>query len=404
MSKELFYFNPTCEMAVANGHHSYTPPTHLQQFEQQLETIPCFFADEEDFVLTRKKVSPEFIETLQKFGFKVPQFIQTPDGLNADLLPIEQLRPWGWSPAVHQVLKPFKSLCHPDWQQHPMQQWEAHHRLLLSRETGFRLLLQVIDLKCGNYDLIEIPAQPVKITTLSEIENINRQLQPPTLLKTPWSASGRGLFKIRDLNEKAEQNPWVISKLKQQGFLFAEPFLNKVTDLSFHFFIEKDSVTYLGYNFFETDSAGQFRGCYTDFPNPLPAEATFLNDVINQGAQILKDSLIKLNIAGIYQGPAGIDALLFKNSKQQIRLHPCIEINLRHSMGLLNIHLRKHIHPLKKGKWQISMINKTQWDRLLQFHNQNNPQLEDGLIANELVALTPPPADKGFMAWLQLED
>jgi hypothetical protein len=287
---------------------------------------------------------------------------------------------------------------------HPMHKWQPHHRLLLSRETGYKLLEKALELTDNSLNLIEIPALPLKLTTLLDVEKVIETIPPPALLKTPWSASGRGLFKIRDIHEHAETNVWVKSKLKQQGFMYAEPYLDKITDLSFHFQIEPDSVRYLGYNFFETLPSGQFSGCYTHLPYDQLIDETLIMEAIEQGAYLLKKALANLKINADYQGPAGVDAMLFRNKLNQIKLQPCIELNLRHSMGLLNIQLRKRIHPAKRGKWKISILNAGEWHQMDQKYNKpSGSNLEDGYIAKGIVALTSPPIEKGIMVWLQLE-
>lgn len=391
-------------MAVANNQVSYMPPAHLRQFENDLATLPAYFAEGNDVVLIREEIAASFTDQQSSLGFIMPSFVRFPDEIAQSTLPLKALCPWGWSPAVHKILKPFEPLCHDQWFLNPMHPWKTNHRLLLSRETGYRLLAEIDASGDKCYDLVEIPALPKKLSTLPEIENVIHFIKPPALLKTPWSASGRGLFKIRDDNEHAENNLWVRSKLKQQGFLFAESYLDKILDLSFHFRIDNEDVRYIGYNFFETDESGQFLGCYTNMPTNAMVDESLLMDAIEQGSQILKKALVKSGLNHQYQGPVGVDALLFRNKQNQIKLHPCIEVNLRHSMGLLNIHIRKYIHPTKQGKWQISMMDQNTWDEMGKINKiASDSNLEDGLIAKGIIGLTPAPQKKGFMAWMQME-
>lgn len=404
METSLYYFNPTCEMAVANGQVSYMPPLHLRKFSQDLSALPTFFAHSQDVVLTHTPLPVAYTDHLGGLGFSLPQFIQQPEGIEAFRLPLSGLKPWGWSPAVHHQLKPYKLLTDAAWQQHPMSKWQPGHRMLLSRTSGYQLLKTIQQLLSPNYDLVEIPSLPVKVSSLQDIELLPETLPPPALLKTPWSASGRGLFKIRDRNEQAEKNAWVKSKLKQQGFLLAEPFLDKMVDLSFHFMIGKEEVSYLGCNFFETDASGQFLGCYTHFPPAAFIDHSLLTQMIEQGAHLIHAALRAMNLNNHYQGPAGVDAMVFLNGSGQPRLHPAIELNLRYSMGLLNLHLRRRIHPEANGKWRIAMTDQKQWQQLDESHNKKmDSMLNDGYIARGVVALTPPPAEKGFMAWLSME-
>lgn len=404
MEASLYYFNPTCEMAVANGQVSYMPPLHLRKFSRDLSALPTYFARSQDVILTHTPLPTAFTDHLSGLGFSLPQFVQQPEGIDTFRLPLSGLKPWGWSPAVHHQFRPYKLLTDRGWQQHPMSQWQPGHGMLLSRASGYELLKTIQQHHSPNFDLVEIPSLPVKVSSLREIESLPKTLPPPVLLKTPWSASGRGLFKIRDLNEQAEENAWVQSKLKQQGFLLAEPFLDKTADLSFHYMIGKEDVTYLGCNFFETDASGQFLGCYTHLPPAAIIDHTLLHQVMEQGSQLILSALKAMNLHNRYQGPAGVDALIFRNASGKLRLHPAIELNLRYSMGLLNLHLRKRIHPKASGKWRIAMTDQKQWQQLEESHNKKPaPTLEDGYIARGIVALTPPPAEKGFMAWLSME-
>jgi hypothetical protein len=72
---DVYYFNPTCELAVANGSFSYMPPHLLQEMERDLSILPFAFAHESDIVLTDNPPSPDFKMRLQNAGFAVPKFI-----------------------------------------------------------------------------------------------------------------------------------------------------------------------------------------------------------------------------------------------------------------------------------------------------------------------------------------
>ena len=68
----VFYFNPTCELAVANGEFSYMPPKLLREFEEDCSILPFVFATPDDVVLTDKKPSAAFTKKLTEAGFELP--------------------------------------------------------------------------------------------------------------------------------------------------------------------------------------------------------------------------------------------------------------------------------------------------------------------------------------------
>ena len=91
----IYYFNPTCELAVANGSFSYQPPLLLQEMERDLSALPFAFCTENDFVLTENHPSDDFLQKMRIVGFALPRFCciaeleAFPDGT------FESIRPLG---------------------------------------------------------------------------------------------------------------------------------------------------------------------------------------------------------------------------------------------------------------------------------------------------------------------
>lgn len=387
---KLFLFNPTCEMAVVNGSPSYMPPAHLRGFEQDLSLIPMWLASEDDAILLNEEPPTDFISTINNWGVSTPQFI------TYDKLADYDLHPWGWSPAVHKILAPFKH----EGSNNPMSEWKPEHKRLLSRFTGLDLINAIFD-DAASLENIEIPQIPVEITSLEHLAQLEANMSSPILLKTLWSASGRGLFKIRSRAEEAASNAWVISRLKQQGALLAEPFLEKVRDVSFHFWSSAEGLEYRGLSIFETDAAGRFMGCYIrQEPDSSLHDFPFQKS-IEQAVELLQKGLEAIRLRDKYHGPIGIDGILFKNKAGKIKLHPAIEINLRYSMGLVNLRLASYIAPSSSGYWLIKKLKAGEWKSM---EEQNPPLTKDVRLCSGVFPLTPPPLIEGYMAFLNLQE
>lgn len=440
MTSRLFYFNPTCEMAVLNGSRTYTPPRHLRDFEKELSLIPMWLASAEDIVLTEKGCSADFIDTIRNWGVQAPQFLLFSEGgadsvrnigtssvlcgdtKGATNLPEDcaeetlaaddishlrknraclsagsgiELHPWGWSPAVHRKLEPFKA---SNWD-HPMAEWKEDHKLLLSRFTCNELIGAIYE-EAKSLSLIEIPSIPIEIRTLDELRRAEAEEELPLLLKTPWSASGRGLFRIRSRAENAAGNTWVLGKLRQHGALLAEPMLDKLLDLSFHYWSGPDGIEFRGVNLFNTDPAGQFEGCLVNPHKEVVPEGFPFDEAVEQAISLLLRGLQSIDLHHRYHGPVGIDALIYRNKDGQVKLHPAIEINLRYTMGLVNLRLADKISPQSGGSWIIKRLKVSEWQNLVR---NNPPQLRHGLFYSGVFHLTPPPETEGFMAILTLE-
>jgi hypothetical protein len=392
MPSKLFVFNPTCEMAVVNGHGSYRPPVRLRQFENELAAISLWLGGKYDSVLVEEAVPETFTDQLNNWGVSAPQFITSLKKVSCSL-PLE-LHPWGWSPAIHHQFKKIVT----DGTAHPMLPWKAAHKMLLSRYTGLELAT-IVSEWIKEDAVLSIPQLPLVLTSPEGIAVLEEGMSSPILLKTPWSASGRGLFKIRDRQENAAANTWVLGKLKQQGALLAEPWLDKLQDISFHFWVEEKGIQFLGATYFNTDKDGQFLGCYTSPPPIDFLEPLALSGLVERSADWLMQALDRLRINQRYRGPVGIDGLFFKTPEKVVKLHPCIEVNLRYTMGLVNLFVAKQVHPESVGYWNIQRIASEEWQ---QWETKHPPRLKDGRWRKGLFMLTPPPKKAGFMAFLNL--
>ncbi|MGQ1946719.1 hypothetical protein ACT3CD_06410 [Geofilum sp. OHC36d9] len=399
MSGKLFFFNPTCEMAVANAQVSYMPPAHLAKFETDLEFILLYLGDRKDCIWVRQPIPDAFKRHLDLMGWSYPLPISQLEDMTYSQLALTQLSPWGWSPAVHKKFEQLKGLMDQSWYLNPLSIWKPAHRSLLSRLTGQQVAQLVKESGIEAKGLLAVPGIPERINSMRRLTELERDLSSPILLKTPWSASGRGLFKIRDRNENVENNRWVLSKLKQQGFLMAEPFLNKLQDLSFHFEITNDTISYLGTTFFKSDNDGRFSGCFIGTPAIANMTDFLLSEAIGQAVQTLQQAFIEMHLSARYQGYVGVDAMLFLNDEGGVKLHPCIEVNLRHTMGLLNLFIQKRLHADSRGFWEIKQVCDSEAaDTPL----ARDVVMRDGRLVSGQVALTPPPTDGGFMAVMTL--
>ena len=64
--------------------------------------------------------------------------------------------------------------------------------------------------------------------------------------------------------------------------------------------------------------------------------------------------ILELTELGKYfEGFFGVDTLIYKTKNNELKINPCLEINVRQSMGLLSLHFEKLIHPEKKGVYKI---------------------------------------------------
>ncbi len=398
----VFYFNPTCELAVANGSFSYVPPSLLQKMESDLAVLPFVFADESDFVLVENCPSDHFIELLKEAGFAVPRFCSLSD---LETLPANSLGavcPWGWSPAVHWKLKNLKEKCSVEFKASLVADWKPEYRRLYERATSLELLSKILT---GNPEewLISPAMTGGKVISCEEIENLLAR-HSALVLKAPLSSSGRGIQIIRKNSLNTANRQWIFGVLKQQDYLIAEPYLEKVTDLSFQFRVLPDSsIEYLGYSFFETNSNGQYKS--TSIHPNLRNKVPHVNaKMVETTANIIMEALKLSDFTRFHRGFLGVDALIFSNNNHLI-MQPCVEVNCRTNMGILSLFLEKKIHPEASGKFELFYGQTGEFMDFVGNQQQlHAPVLKDGKLFSGFFPLTEPAPDSKFGAYISLDE
>lgn len=400
----IYYFNPTCELAVANGSFSYMPPLLLQEMERDLSVLPFVFGTEIDFVLTENLPSSGFVQKLKDAGFDLPTFCGLADLESFSAGSFGNICPWGWNPAAHFKLKNLKGKCSCEFMLSPIFRWEKEHRLLFERSTSLDFLAKILNQNPTDW-FIDRSLTGVIVTSYEEIESLLKK-HSPLVIKAPISSSGRGIQIIRSKILNVSKRQWISGILKQQNYLIAEPFLEKLTDLSFQFQVFPNSeVDYLGYSVFETNSNGQYKGTYIhpDLKNILPEENDVeLEEMIRTTAKAISEELKKLVYANFYRGFLGVDALIFRN-QNQIMMQPCIEINSRMNMGILTLFLEKRIHPDSTGKLELFYGSPGEY---LNFAKEQShlhpPEFQDGKLYSGFLSLVEPDLHKKFGAYICL--
>lgn len=400
----IYLFNPTCEYAVANGNVSWHPNKMLQKMELELATLPMFLAKTEDYIIVDKIPSSLFINSLKKLGLETPQFITKKEALtnkSFTSLKRDKLLPWGWSPSAHKLLSPLKSSCSEKFKNSPVFNWLSEYRDFYSKKFALGIL-EILLLKYPSEHFIS-ENQLTKICTTKQDFELFLRKWGKIMVKAPWSSSGRGLQPVT----KTPVHPKVWEKLlaivKDQGYAIVEPYLNKALDLAFQFELKKGKVRFIGFSNFFTDYKGQYNG------NSLNGLPDNLDNEILEFAQFIPEKIIPplirilelSELAKSYEGFFGVDTLIYRNEKNELKINPCLEINVRQNMGLLSLQFEKIIHPEKKGVYKtFYKPGKTFSQFKKEMENKNPLNIIDGKIESGFFALTEAVDDSMFGAYL----
>ena len=309
-------FNPSNDMALAANLRQYTPPRHIQQMEADLADLARFWDE----------------------------------------------GPWGWSLATKQYYL-RKGIPERDL---PTDEWLAEHRRLSSREFAVAYYLRLNEeLRIKNEELesVLLPCQAHFCFSLNEVQSSifrsatignaswalalgsvateasacvaqrSKNVQC-SILKSPWSSSGRGNVVVREPVEKIDQLLLrrIQKTIQELGGIVVEPFYaDKELDFAMEFWADGSSTRFLGYSVFSADEMGHYGGNYVESQDELLKRISLPNELLQRLIDYHQRELSRLS----YRGPVGIDMMRLSDG----RVHPCVEINFRRTMGLLALAL-----------------------------------------------------------------
>ncbi|MEC8379169.1 MAG: DUF455 family protein [Myxococcota bacterium] len=332
----VLVFWPNVETYIA--HPSQQPPMKALNLAKECDLLPILQARHGDILLVHKKPASHFLKPLQQCGLTLPQFVEWdgthwPDQLSERR--IQSVQPWGWCPVISGTV-PRKH-----------RRWQESYRVLHSKKWSTKMLKEWADdgppSWCSQPDLVG------KVCcSLEEIIQARSQCQTDWMvLKSEFGTAGRQTIRLSKGPLSVSHRNWINRQLRTQCIV-AEPWLNRVMDLSVQLSVSKNgNIALLGWNRFWTTANGQYRGHWLgSIHRHLPERfrrwmykvggSKGLNLIINQVVQRVGKSLADNG----YFGTAGIDMLIhLRNGKFTFR--PIVEVNPRYTMGQMAIEAQK---------------------------------------------------------------
>lgn len=402
---DVYIFNPTCEMAVANDTISYTPPAKLRRFAIEAAVLPAYFATAHDLVLCPELPAKWFLNNLETAGFVLPVFKKETAMENNDFIKSKKKRllPWGWSPAMHHKLRELKDSCSDMFKNSQVFQWTEKHRLLYERKTALAVL-KTIKQKTEDNVYISEDDQPIIAQNSHQIFSLLEKNQK-IVVKSPISSSGRGLIFLSNTDISTYKVNWINGILKKFGYAMVEPFLDIKQNFAYQFEIDSNKIQYLGVSSFSTSKNGQYAGNDINcrFSDLTDSEENILLLKEQQTVQLIIDGLLENGFAKHYTGMLGVDAVLYRNKNNELKIHPCLEINLRYNMGLLSLAIEKKIHKQAKGKMMSSYFGNNDFHTFCIKNKQKYPlQLCNGKIISGFLPLIPYSKTNQYGIWIKI--
>lgn len=316
VKRNLYIFNPENDMALGCGRDSYNAPAWTLQFRHDLELLPAYVAEPGSLILVQDAIASQ--QWLDARGLDV----EAVEAKQLHTLRDVAIKPWGWSMPL------CKELAHAGVHESllPTREQMMTVRELAHRRTSIAVH-EAIRQECGR----EFSPIPVEIDSAEAVLEWSER-HPGCFIKTPWSGSGRGIYRAIDTGTLQFER-WCRGAIARQGSVLCEVALDKVMDMALEFSCDKGMCEFVGYSVFKSDGQNQYGG-------GIVASVEHLHDIIAQQYPAIDEMteamrrVVERLIAPHYSGYLGVDMLLYRDG-DKVEIDPCIEVNLRCTMGLV---------------------------------------------------------------------
>ena len=334
---DVYLFNPEHDLALAHGAHNYTAPPFARQLRHDLRLLPAWVAPAGSFIAI-----PDDAPIEEDRRWLLDHHLDiTPVLISqvADLGPC-RIHPWGWDATLrHQLLACGVSSdflpteTDLDW---------------IRRLSHRRVTIAV-------HEALDMPAvpRPVELASLQDVVAFMNG-HPGCYLKMPWSGSGKGIYRVIDPQGDRHVLHWIEGALRRQGSLLCEVGMDKVQDFAVECECRDGKTLLTGYSVFDSDFHSQFatgrvetrEELHQYLLNRYPA----LDHVVERVLLVL-DSMVATH----YNGPLGVDMMLYRADDGNLALNPCVEVNLRMTMGMVTAAMGDRHGP--RGRFSIVSDN-----------------------------------------------
>ena len=316
----LHIFNPEHDIALAANLSNFTSPHAGRQLRHDLGYLPAIWAAREDYVLVG---DVEWAQTAYS-RLMHRQFNGFIDHSQLSIFhsQLSSVEPWGWDLALRSFLL-----------RHGVKTVPSEEEIAVIRDLSHR--------KTAVWLLSELKGEGLtgeswQTDSLEGVVDLLHQ-HHHIVVKAPWSSSGRGVRFIDEIMDDYMER-WISNVIVRQGSVIVEPFYNKVIDFGMEFESDGEGgAHYLGLSLFYTQNGAYVGHILATEDEKREMISRYLSTNLLDTIQYSICQILGEQFKGKYCGPFGIDMMVVK--KSQFLLHPCVEINLRRTMGHVAIEL-----------------------------------------------------------------
>lgn len=336
----IHIFNPEHDIALSANSKFWTAPHAGRQLRSDLGWLPVLWANDGDVIVVNDIQQAE--NSAKKIKLTLPnvEFVAMANLTKSIKGEDINIMPWGWDISIVQQLQ----RAGIDARYLPTDGQLNRIRELSDRRTSSKLLHDMC---------VAFPFCIGESKALNSVEQIYETEKEwgRIVLKAPWSSSGRG---VRYMDDRPQNTLiWAEKTIKSQGHIMAEKFLDKVVDFGMEFYAHTDgSVSYEGLSLFNTTGGAYTGSILATEDEKMSALTHYLDKTLYVDIQLYICEWMKNELNNVYSGPFGVDMMICKTEDDGLKINPCVEINLRRTMG----HVALAISPKQNGQQEVMRI------------------------------------------------
>lgn len=344
----VYVFNPEHDIALAANLKNFTAPHAGRTLRHDLGFLPALWAERGSMVLVDNVEAAK--AGLRKLGLFTGAKLVDSTTINRTLKNVTddiKISPWGWDIAIRQSIRRIgiPLLCYlPDnvrlnrIRRASHRAWAASHLLPSLQVAG------------------KTTGVAKEAHSIEDIRSFFAETHS-LVLKAPWSSSGRGIRYVLNQQDVTPQlNGWINNIIGRQGSVMMEPYYNKVIDFGMEFTSDaQGNVRYEGLSLFDTINGAYTGNLIADEEYKTKQISHYTSPQLIEKIKQLAITSLSKGLKGTYAGPLGIDMMIV-NAGNKLYVHPCVELNLRMTMGHVAILLNK-MHHIENKIMRIAYSN-----------------------------------------------
>lgn len=375
----LHIFNPDHDLVLAAGNDHFTPPKAARDLYADLGFLPALWAKTGDLVLAADaEVAYERLRHIKgrTKGVQLVNRNTLQRALASGTITSNQLdiAPWGWDKNVKELLAGIgvsEDVL-------PSDRWLEDVRTISSRQWMSQNILPELVSRLNNLYPSKFIGTSFVVQTMAQLHTLLQE-NALVVVKAPWSSSGRGIRYIEDKPDPSTEG-WCANTIEKQGCITFEPYYNKIRDFGMEFNANADgSIDYLGLSIFKTSKRTYTGSLLATEGTKLEYLSQYIDISMLKAVAETITTMLSALLLNKYVGPLGIDMMLVKQEgTNNLAIHPCVEINLRRTMG----HVALALSPSPLEPQRLMSIDHSRGAYHLRLHTLN-----EGLLNTSIARL-----------------